>query len=288
MKVLFISKADLPDFQNDMVFHGAKTILGENIIDANKMWYMYSDDKEKYWNIRVPNNGKSYGRGFTLYGHFQSDNTDRENIEDKIREKYFDKIIYGSIHRCQDYFELVSKNYSEKDIIFIDGEDHTGIISSLIGKGKYFKRELIYNTTETLKPINFAIPSKWIVNSVPTKTIGFATIIPGDIRTYIYDNEIDYFNGYKQSYFGVTTKKGGWDCLRHYEILMNGCIPFFPDLQSCPINTMFNFPKELIIDCNSKIKTMTNSELNSYIENLLDYTKKNLTTERLFNYIINE
>ena len=63
---------------------------------------------------------------------------------------------------------------------------------------------------------------------------------------------------------------------------------FFADLQSCPINTMFNFPKELIIDCNSKIKTITNSELNSYIENLLDYTKKNLTTEALLNYIINE
>lgn len=288
MKVLFISKADLPDFQNDMVFHGAKTLLGENIVDINKMWYMYSDDKEKYWNMRVPNNGKSYGGGFTLYGHFESDNVDRENIEDKIRKKYFDKIIYGSIHRCQDYFELVLKNYSEKDIIFIDGEDHTDIIWNLIGRGQYFKREMIYNTTKNFKPINFAIPSKWIVNSVPTKTIGFATIIPGDVRTYIYDNEIDYFNGYRESYFGVTTKKGGWDCLRHYEILMNGCIPFFTNLQSCPINTMFNFPKELIINCNSKIKTIENSELNSYIENLLDYTKKNLTTEKLFNYIINE
>jgi hypothetical protein len=287
MKVLFISKADLPDFQNDMVFYGAKAALGENVIDVNKMWYMYSDDKEKYWNIRVPNNGKSYGRGFTLYGHFESDNTDRENIEDKIREKYFDKIIYGSIHRCQDYFELVTKNYSEKDVIFIDGEDHQNIKWDLVGIGTYFKRELIYTPTEFLKPINFAIPSKLIVNDIPSKVLDYATMIPGDLKTYIYNNETDYFKGYMDAWVGITFRKGGWDCLRHYEILMNGCIPFFQDLDKCPTHTMWNFPKKIVIDCNSKIKNISVEELKFYTGELLEYTRKHLTTEKLFNYILN-
>jgi hypothetical protein len=287
MKVLFISKANLPDFQNDMVFHGAKTILGEDVVDVNKMWYMYSDDKEKYWNTRVPNNGKSYGRGFTLYGHFQPDNTDRENIDYKIREKYFDKIIYGSIHRCKDYFELVSKNYSENDIIFIDGEDHVDIVRNLIGRGQYFKRELIHNITENLKPINFAIPSKWVLEEPPSKIKHTATIIPGNLQTYIYDNELDYFNGYKESYFGITHKKGGWDCLRHYEILMNGCIPLFSNLENCPVNTMSNFPKQIVIECNSVASKLSHDDLIGYISILLEYTKRELTTEKLFNYIMN-
>jgi hypothetical protein len=288
MKVLFISNADLPDFQSDMVFYGGRTILGHDFIDVNKVWYMYSEDKNKYWNNRVPNNGKSYGRGFTLYGQFGVIDMDREDILDKIENRYFDKIIYGSVHRCLDYIDTVKKIYPPKDIIFIDGEDHQYIKWNLIGIGTYLKRELIYTPTEFLKPINFAIPSKFIVNDIPTKVLEYAKIIPGDLRTYIYDNESDYFKGYMDAWFGVTFRKGGWDCLRHYEILMNGCIPFFPDLDKCPPYTMWNFPKKTIMECNSKLQNITIEELKSYTVELLEYTRNNLTTEKLFNYILNE
>jgi len=40
--------------------------------------------------------------------------------------------------------------------------------------------------------------------------------------------------------------KGGWDCMRHYEILANGCIPYFIDLDQCDVRTMAFLPKELI------------------------------------------
>ena len=88
MKVLFISKADLPDFQSDMVFHGLRSLLGADCIDANHMWYMYSDTMEAYWNTRVPNNGKSYGNGFTLYGLLENIDIDRNDIHTKIKDKY--------------------------------------------------------------------------------------------------------------------------------------------------------------------------------------------------------
>jgi hypothetical protein len=29
-------------------------------------------------------------------------------------------------------------------------------------------------------------------------------------------------------------KKGGWDCLRHYEIIGNGCMPYFENIEKCP------------------------------------------------------
>ena len=40
-------------------------------------------------------------------------------------------------------------------------------------------------------------------------------------------NESDYYKDYQRSYFAITCKKGGWDCLRHYEILANAVSPTF-------------------------------------------------------------
>jgi len=36
------------------------------------------------------------------------------------------------------------------------------------------------------------------------------------------------------SKFGITTKRGGWDCLRHYELAANGCVLCFRDLDAKP------------------------------------------------------
>lgn len=288
MKVLFISKAELPDFQCDMVFHGLRSLLGADCVDVNHMWYMYSDTMKEYWNSRVPNNGKSYGHGFTLYGLIENIDVDRNDIQNKIKCKYFDKIIYGSITRCQDYFDDVIDTYDKNDIIFIDGEDNTSIDSRFFNKGIYYKRELIYDITEMLKPINFSIPKELIVNEIPAKTKDYASIIPGDLSTYIYDNQSDYYADYQTSYYGVTFKKGGWDCLRHYEILMNGCIPYFPELENCPEYTMTLFPKMLIRQNNQYLVANGLSE-NYYQEadRLLKYTKKYLTTEYTAKLILN-
>ena len=32
-----------------------------------------------------------------------------------------------------------------------------------------------------------------------------------------------------ESYFGSTKKKAGWDCMRHYEIVASGAVPFFDE-----------------------------------------------------------
>jgi hypothetical protein len=47
-----------------------------------------------------------------------------------------------------------------------------------------------------------------------------------------YNTEEEYYNEYKKSYFAITTKKCGWDCMRHYEILANGCIPYFLNIEN--------------------------------------------------------
>jgi hypothetical protein len=101
-----------------------------------------------------------------------------------------------------------------------------------------------------LYPITFSIPECKIINELPKKTQILSKLIPGKLETYIYDNEKDYYDQYKKSYFAITTKKAGWDCLRHYEIISNGCIPYFIYFDKCPKNTLFLFPKELILKGN--------------------------------------
>ena len=148
-----------------------------------------------------------------------------------------------------------------------------------------------------LHPIGFSIPKEKICKTINTKTKILSNLIPGDMKTYIYNTEEDYYNEYKKSYFAITKKKGGWDCMRHYEILANGCIPYFIDIEKCPINTMTLLPKNLIIEGNKLYHKFENINFNditkedifeyNILQNkLLDFTSQNLTTDKIALYIL--
>ena len=135
-----------------------------------------------------------------------------------------------------------------------------------------------------------------------------------------------YYEMYQNSIFSLTYKKNGWDCLRHYEILANGSIPLFIKLDDCPNNTLTSLPKEKLLkfynlynkilnyynplkiykkrfrdiskfycygknffkklpSADSFIKK--NQEINQIRNYLLEYTKNNLTSEKLAEYVIN-
>ncbi len=146
-------------------------------------------------------------------------------------------------------------------------------------------------------PIQFSITESKIVTEIPEKDTDFATIIPGKLETYTYDEEADYYNGYKRAYFAVTQKKGGWDCMRHYEILANGCIPYFVGLDSCDLNTMHFLPKELIKEAMNLEgvsylhidHTKFNREkYNEILNKLLVYTRQYLTTRNMTKYLLDK
>jgi len=137
------------------------------------------------------------------------------------------------------------------------------------------------------------------VHEIPKKTKVVSSLIPGNLSTYIYDNETDYYNEYRQSMFAITTKKGGWDCMRHYEILANGCIPYFPNIEDCPENTMVFLPKELLEEGNrlfeklhrKKINELSEEDQNQYMEliqRLLHHTREYLTTTKMAEYVLNK
>jgi len=149
----------------------------------------------------------------------------------------------------------------------------------------------------SLLPITFSIPKEKIINFIPDKIKMVSSLIPGKLDTYIYNNETDYYNEYLSSFFAITTKKAGWDCMRHYEIMANGCIPYFPNIENCPQNTMALLPKDLFLKGNTlyyKYKDMKLDDLsvedknilNGLILELLNHTKKYLTTEQVAKYVL--
>lgn len=144
-------------------------------------------------------------------------------------------------------------------------------------------------------PIGFSIPESKVLEHIPEKDQDFAYVIPGHQETYIFDQEDEYYKDYQHSFFAITKKKCGWDCLRHYEILANGCIPYFLDLDECPEKTMAFFPKELVSKAMElegvsylKIdhKVFDLKRYNEILEELMEHTRKYLTTRAMASYLL--
>jgi len=277
-EVLFISDNLQADYMSDIIFHGMRSILKENLIDANRIDFMYDD----YKDIKMV-----YGKGFTLYGKLDSKlKIDRENIEEKIKNKYFKNIIYGSVFRKVEYFDIVKDVYKKEEIFFIDGEDWDVPYYKFIDQGIYFKREL-EKEMQGVHPIQFAVPKNLIIDHKPEKeTPRIGTVIPNNVCTYVFKDEKTYYEDYAKSYFGITCKKAGWDCMRHYEIMMNYCFPYFKELKDCPPLTMFRLPKKLIIKAMEDIEFNRFDYYDDAMSEIMDNLVNKLTTEKMAQYLL--
>ena len=67
--------------------------------------------------------------------------------------------------------------------------------------------------------------SFWTVQSSPAV---------GGQTSYAFADQDAYYADVRASRFGITTKREGWDALRHYEIAAAGAVPFFRALHTKP------------------------------------------------------
>jgi hypothetical protein len=114
MKVLHINHFSAPDYLNDMLLHGGKSVFGgENYIESSPAPFMY----QGYPNIK-----QLYGKGFTLYCRLPTPPQYFSELDllQRIRDRYFDIIVYGSVFRNLQYWELVEKCYPKNRIVVID------------------------------------------------------------------------------------------------------------------------------------------------------------------------
>ena len=94
-----------------------------------------------------------------------------------------------------------------------------------------------------LHQISFSIPAEKVVATVPVKHKELprhivdeevASRAPGSTTGYAFSTEADYYADLQASRWGITTRRAGWDCIRHYEIAANGAVPCFRDLDRKP------------------------------------------------------
>ena len=279
MKILYISKGDHVDYQDDCLFIGLKELFGSDVVDINKREHCY---------VTYPEDKASslYGMGMTVTRVLPDLEVDRTDIASKIKNKYFDLVVYGSVWRCNSDIQKVLEHYPKERVAVVDGEDETHIHNTFHLGVPYFKRELVYNHSR-LFPISFAIPSCKL-NLGGKKSRDIAICDPRDRSTYIYKNEKDYYNGYNESFFGVTTKKAGWDCMRHYEIMGNGCMPLFESIDMCPKLTMVDFPKQICTEALMLLKTKSHKEVYEVLfQKLATHLTCNNTTIKVAENFIN-
>ena len=111
MKILYLTKGDHVDYQNDCLLIGLKELFGASVVDYNKQSHNYITYNEQAAK-------KLYGKGMSVSRVLPDLEVDRTDITSKIKNKYFDYIVYGSIWRCSDYINKILQTFFIVNIIW--------------------------------------------------------------------------------------------------------------------------------------------------------------------------
>ena len=248
MKILFLSTKNLNaqgDYLELTIIHGMRKLLCENFIEYPKKNIMYGD-------FTKSPKSELHGQGFSLLRNPIED-VDRTDV---FNQKY-DAIIYGSGHIVGEevYIDKID-NLANNNVWILDGHDLSGnapikkkykdeeVIANQFSNS--FKRELVFEE-DGVYPTGYGIPEDIIMDinysgktqlhqkSYPKFAKFENPIDLGGSKTHhIYSDENEYFKDLSKSWFGLTCKKGGWDTLRHYEILSAGTLLLFRDYENKP------------------------------------------------------
>ena len=185
--------------------------------------------------------------------------------------------------------------YGGQSLAAIDNTDSIQSVSPLPHHDVYHLNVLHYLKSR-IYPLAYCIPDECIVDEsavLDNKIHETALLVPGNKSTYRFDatKETEYNTMYREALFAHTMKKGGWDCLRHYEIMANGCIPIFKDLDKCPSHTLISFPKDIVMEANRALLpwNYNNKPLyDEYVKKMLCHVKHHCSTSANAKYILSK
>lgn len=293
MRILFVTTVDAKS-QGDLlevsILHGLREVLGEDCVDFPRKKVMYHD-----WSSTKKE--ELHGGGFTLYRKPIKDLSEKQRELDN-----FDYVIYGVSNAYgQQEIKEINNLVPKENIWHLDGHDLYGNAPRMINfqgeeiigvqKNNCFKRELVENV-RNVHPIGFGIPEYQIrdvdfslKNQIYQKTAPDSALfkevndLGGGRSHHIFTDENDYYDDLSKSWIGLTCKKGGWDCLRHYEIIASGALLLFRDYDLKPkfCSPMFlpclSYSTKEELDIITKQLVNDNKPTSLYLS-LLDYQRQ--------------
>lgn len=237
MKILFIGTQN-PKAQGDYgelsIIHGMRSVLGSDFVE-------YPKKKILYGNFLDSPKDQLHGKGFTYCDEILNDTDyDRSNI--KIND--FDAVIHGSYHIYGEKYEVDHPNQFWTDMHDLYGNAPRKILYNgehIIGTQflkNCFKRELVEDI-ESVWPLGFGIPENKIQLYSFSKKRMYQSTAPSDAcfyenSAYKFNDVEAYYKDMNESWFGLTCKKGGFDSLRHYELMAAKTLVLFKDYDKKP------------------------------------------------------
>ena len=235
MRLVYITTEDpnsQGDYQEVSMLHGLREALGDDCIDFPRKKIMYGDFSES------PKN-ELHGWGFSLLTEPIAEVENREL-------KDIDFVLYGVTNAYGVKNNPVIDRLAKHGVWYLDGHDHRNITRT-----PCFKRELYrfgqLEKEQNVFPTGFGIPEHRIMplefdnktqmirkTAPPYSYFGPQILGPAARQLYVFTEEQDYYEDMRRSFFGLTCMKGGWDSLRHYEILASGACLLFRDYDKKP------------------------------------------------------
>jgi hypothetical protein len=269
IRILYITSST-SDYLADSLFHGIRSLLGANVVDYPKADIMYEtcnsenlnklhgkgftcygllNDieidrynifekvKKNYFDLIIFSSiHRQFGFYYQYYPWLNYKNTIIIDGEDtptlfKYNGNYFRHFYFNLLPKAHSRFLYFKREWSIETLEYLYFKL---LPKSVIKKLKYPKN---------LRKISFSIPLNKIFNTQPIKNKTFANhIVDDEVRdkvlgsssSYLFTNEDDYYKDLRVSKYAITTKRAGWDCIRHYEIAANWCVPCFKNLDQKP------------------------------------------------------
>lgn len=323
MKILFLT-SPTEDYLADGLLHGLKSLYGPDVIDFPKCEILYRSCPELI-RKQLRGNGFTLYSGllnddlvnrFAVYRKIQSGAYDLI-IFSSIWRQYgffihfrpwlnpsntliFDgedtPAVYPSAGRWWREMYYWGLPKAHKSFLYfkreLNMESRFGITWRLIPR-KWWTRFPLH---KNLRPTAFSFPLEKVVAEAPPKQKEFpvhivdaevAQNVPNSETSYAFDSEEEYYHDLRSSRYGITTKRGGWDCLRHYEIAANGSVICFRDLAKKPrTNAPHGLNNENCIsyscyeDLKYQLSSITDTQYHRLQQNSIRWVKSQTTIER--------